>query len=249
MRSLEYCSNVTKKHIRNILLVGSIPFWVNSQTAFAETSEITLFTHGDTHMAKLGKDGKVRGSAMDLFVCSMKQMNQPFQIRIAPLSRANQLMQQAENAVWFPSRHNTNNESRQQRIVGPAGAANLVYFLRKDSPITSKSSDFKKKARVTAYKGSAMESRLLNNGFIYVEGSADRKRLIYMVLTDLADAILAVDFRHALSEETYKIMQDNLRVEPYMDIPVAFQVSKPTHMNKPDFTTSFRTAFNSCAKS
>ncbi|MCK0068159.1 hypothetical protein [Kordiimonas laminariae] len=208
-------------------------------------SPVIFFTHGDTRMAQLQPDGTLKGPAYDLFTCSMEKMNQPFKVSIAPLSRANSLMTNHKNGVWFPSSMKTTDE-RDARMVGPAGDTNLYFFMLKDNPLKPGTRDFKRKARLTAYKGSAMERHLLKERYVYVEGSADVQRMISMLLSNRADALLAVDMRRVLPEETRKLVEENLRMELFRKMPIGFQIAKPTHLGHPGFTSAFRAALNSC---
>lgn len=236
-----------KWHLATCIILSLIPSLAANSSEAKTESPVIFFTHGDTRMAQLQPDGSLKGTAYELFACSMEKMNQPFKVSIAPLSRANKLMTSHTNGVWFPSAMNTSKE-RMARMVGPASETSLYFFMRKDNPLQPGTREFKRKARVTAYKGSAMERHLLKERYVYTEGSADVQRMIYMLMSDQADALLAVDMRRILPEETQKLVEENLRMELFRKMPIGFQVAKPTHMSRPGFTSAFQTALNSCSK-
>lgn len=211
----------------------------------ATKQPVTIFTHGDTILLKEQKDGSLTGPALDLFRCASNKVNYPFIIETAPLSRAGTILSDLDRAVWFPSSYG-GNEDRLARSLGPAGHLAINWYLLKDNPKDPRHDSFRQLATVTTYKGSAMEAQLKNEGYAFIEGSADRNRLIYMVLSGQVDALVAIDFRGMLSADTRRKVQDNIRTIPKDSVPVAFQVSIPFHKNDPSFTKSMKKAFDNC---
>ena len=207
--------------------------------------KITLFTHGDTVLALREDDGSLNGYSISLFRCAFKILGRDFAIERAPLSRAASILTSVENAVWFPSAF-AGDEDRLARSVGPAGQLRIFWYLLKHSKLDPTSESFRKTARVTAYKGSALERRLRAENYVFQTGSADRNRLVAMVLSGQVDALLAVDFRGRLSKETLMVMDDNIKISLFEKLPVAFQISHALHQNEPDFADKFRSATNIC---
>lgn len=210
-----------------------------------DKAPLVFFTHGDTKLAELQPNGTIKGAAYEIFTCAMEHLSQPFTVSIAPLSRANDIAAVHPNSVWYPSSM-TNHKNRIARMVGPVHEEATYFFLKKNNPLQSSQPDFKEKARVTAYKGSALEKILLEERYIYVEGSANPQRLIYMLLSDKVDALLTVDMRNVLSPETQALIGKSIRIEPFKKIAAGFQVAKKLHERKPNFTSRFQAAVNSC---
>jgi|GEM_PF-1605295 len=207
--------------------------------------EITLFTHGDTVLALQGKDGTLNGYSISLFRCALNIMGRSFVIERAPLSRAASILESAENAIWFPSSF-AGDADRMARSIGSVGQLSIFWYQPNSSKLDPASESFKKTARVTAYKGSALERRLMAENYAFQTGSADRNRLVTMVLSGKVDALLAVDFRGRLSKETLMVMDDNIKLSLYAKLPVAFQVSNALHKSEPDFADKFRSATSTC---
>jgi len=250
LKSTPFCAAIIMTLVVTLSL--ATPAWAANKTPPSGPAknnlpidEITLFTHGDTPLLLPTTDGTLYGPALDLFRCSMESLGRPFSVTKAPLSRAKQIISKIHNAVWFPSAHR-GNAQRMARSVGPAGTLDVYWYKNKDNPLDPNSSAFKQTATVTTYKGSAMATQLRNEGYHFIEGSADRNRLVSMLLSGQVDAFAAVDFRDRLSSETLKKLAARSHVSIKNKIPAAFRVSDKLFEDDPDFTGKFRAAFNTC---
>jgi len=227
-----------------------LAFGLHSAGALATDSTkqkhaITLFTHGDTVLFNKTPDGSIAGPSIDLFTCAIEKTGHTYSIEIAPLSRARTIIDEIDHAIWFPSAFQGNTD-RLSRSIGPAGALEMFWHQLHSDHQDPESNAFKQAKKVTTYKGSAMEAVLRSQGYNVVEGSADRNRLIVMVLSGQVDALLSIDFRDRLSEEVRKKVDSNIHMTLRSSLPVAFQVTKPFAKSDPGFVTRFRTAFTHC---
>jgi len=207
--------------------------------------EIRLFTHGDTPLLLPDVNGELHGPALDLFRCAMEGMERPFSATRAPLSRAGHIISDLNNAIWFPSAYR-GDEERMARSIGPAGSLDVYWYKNKTNALDPNGSAFKQSATVTTYKGSAMARQLRDEGYNFIEGSADRNRLVSMLLSGQVDAFAAVDFRDRLSPEIHQKLSDNAVISIKNRIPSAFRISDKLFESEPSFTPNFRAAFDAC---
>ena len=250
LNNTPFCAAVILFLMANISQASSV--WADNETpsngpikSNIALEEITLFTHGDTPLLLPATDGSLYGPALDLFRCSMESLGRPFFVTKAPLSRARQIISKLNNAIWFPSAYR-GSARRMARSVGPAGTLDVYWYKNKDNPLDPNSSAFKRSATVTTYKGSAMATQLREEGYHFIEGSADRNRLVSMLLSGQVDAFAAIDFRDRLSSETLKKLSARSQISIKNIIPAAFRVSDMLFENEPDFTSKFRAAFDTC---
>jgi len=208
-------------------------------------NKIVLFTHGDTPLLLPDKSGTLKGPALDVFKCAMMQLQYPFTVQKAPLSRARRIISELNNAVWFPSALR-GDADRMARSIGPTGTIDIYWYQSKTNPLDPNSDMFKQSATVTTYKGSAMEHQLRSEGYRFTEGSADRNRLVYMLLNGQVDAFAAVDFRDQISNEMRQKLSENADIMLKEKIPAAFLVSDRLFKSQPEFTSKFRAAFQDC---
>jgi hypothetical protein len=206
---------------------------------------ITLFTHGETLLMKHNTSGKITGPALDLFRCAAKETGRDFKIALAPLSRAKEILTDLKYAVWFPSAFRGNAE-RLARSVGSAGDLEIFWYQLESDYRDPASLAFKNQARVTTFKGSALAASLRRDGYNFIEGSADSKRLVAMLLTGKVDGLLAVDFKGRLSAETSQKLSNAAKMTKHSNVPTAFQFSQAFAREDPAFITQFRTAFHAC---
>ena len=225
-----------------LLLTPSAAF---ANPAAHQADIITLFTHGETVLMNNTASGKFEGPAMTLFTCAMDKMGRPFRIIQAPLSRARTILNEFDDAVWFPSAFRGDTE-RLSRTAGPAGALGIYWYMLKSNAQDPESNAFKASAKVTAFKGSALVDRLHKDGYNFTEGSADKNRLVYLLLSKQIDALLAVDFRKQLTNDTRLKLASNIKMTLRESIPVSFQIAKPFAKKDPSFVEKMRAAIKGC---
>jgi len=220
-----------------------------SAHAFTEPAnkptEIKLFTHGDTPLILSNSEGVLVGPALDLFQCSMNKLNRPFKVLKAPLSRARRIVANVDHALWFPSAFRGNPE-RMAHLVGPAGILYVYWYTSNKIGLDPNSDDFKRVATVTTYKGSAMAQQLEDEGYQLVEGSADRSRLVSMLLSGEVHAFAAVDFRNRLTKDMNEKLMQNAVITIKNEIPAAYHVSNVFSKTEPTFIPKFRNALKAC---
>jgi hypothetical protein len=207
--------------------------------------KVTVFTHGDSRFAQLNADGSITGSAVNVLACAMPRLGLSYELAILPLSRATYVVDMLEDAIWFPASH-TGDSERMNRIVGPIDDETVLWYQLASNTADPNTEAFRRSARVTMYTGSALEQELRDNGFNVFDGSADHNRLIYMLMSDEIDALLAIDFRRALTPETFLLVEKRLRTTPLRSAPVSFQSSVALAKKHPDFITEFRKTALDC---
>jgi len=222
-----------------------LPFAAPASAAQDTAPEVRLFTHGDTPLLLPDSEGVLKGPAMDLFQCSMNRMQRAFSVTQAPLSRARRILSDMDNAIWFPIAHRGGPE-RMARAIGPAGTLDIYWYKSRKSTLNPNSDTFKRSATVTTYKGSAMADQLRREGYNFIEGSADRNRLVFMLLNGQVDAFAAIDFRGQLPADMLQKLSAQAEISIKNKIPAAFQISDKFHTSDPAFAGAFRTAFGHC---
>ncbi len=213
--------------------------------ATADTQHVRLYTHGDTFPAQWSEDTGISGIAINIANCAFGSLGIKVDYELAPLSRAQELMKLQDNALWFPSVL-AGEEERLNRLVGPVGNVDLMWYYLKSAPLKPEDDGFRDGAKVTAYTGSRTEVMLKDEGYTLVPGSADHMRLIHMVISGTADAVLAVDFRWKLPKATKALVARHMGASLYKSFPVAYQVSRPFAAREPDFIGRFQRAINAC---
>ena len=207
---------------------------------------ITLFTHGETTLARRDVRGQFSGPAIDTFICVMNNMQQPHAIRHAPLSRAMSIIEAPEGAsIWFPMVATGPNKKKRQ-LVGPVADLNLYWILLKSSPYDPSSPEFKKTAKVTAFGGSIFARLLPQQGYDFVEGSADHNRLASMLMLQKVDAIYSADFRTTLNTRMRQRINDTIRLELADSMPVYFYISESLYAQNPDMKSHMTKALAGC---
>ena len=206
---------------------------------------VTMFASGDTMMVAQDGHGSLTGFAVDVFRCAMTNMNREHLVRSAPISRSAIIMAQPNNTVWFPTAME-GSEERRTRLVGPIGNLNVVWLTKKDYDIAPDSAEFKEKARTTAYSSSAMARWLEQENYNYVKGSADRNRVLSMIMADQVDAILSIDFRDSLPKDMQALAHEKLKATLYKAIPVGYQASPHLAANNPNFVNNFKKTLGDC---
>ncbi|WP_262690071.1 hypothetical protein [Kordiimonas aestuarii] len=211
----------------------------------ADEGTILLYTHGDTYPAQWSEENGISGIAIDIATCAFSSLDMNVQFELAPLSRATELMAEHDNALWFPSVL-AGEEERLNRLVGPVGSVDLMWYSLKSAPIKPGEDGFRENAKVTAYTGSRTESMLKAEGYTLAPGSADHMRLVHLVISGGVDAVLAVDFRWKLPKATKAIVAKHMDTRLYKAFPVAYQVSRPFAARDPGFIDRFQIAVDGC---
>ena len=213
--------------------------------AHGDATPIRLYTHGDTYPAQWSEKGGISGIAIEVATCAFGHMGQPVSFELAPLSRATELMETQDNALWYPSIL-AGDEERMARLVGPVSQVELMWYYLKSAEHKPGDTDFREQARVTAYTGSRTEVMLKAEGYTLAPGSADHMRLVHMVASSTVDAVLAVDFRWKLPEATRRLVSKHMDTSLYKSFPVAYQVSRPLAAREPGFIATFQEAVDTC---
>ncbi len=206
---------------------------------------ISIYTHGDTQFARFGEDGKVTGPLQDLLQCAAEKFDLQYDFKFAPLSRATGLLDTLDHMAWFPSGPRED-EERAQRLIGPLGEVKILWYQRKSSDLDISSPDFKANAVVSAYNGSVFEDILQNEGYNFVQGSADHNRLIYTLLAGDIDAFLAVDFRFKLDDNARNMLDNRVKTTIRTRIPIHIGLSKHLTTEHPELSKSFKTEVMNC---
>lgn len=211
----------------------------------ADPMHLQVYTHGDTQFARFGDDGVVRGRAQDVLSCAADHANFTFNFDFAPLSRATAMLHNHEHMLWFPSGPSDDPE-RQRRMMGPLGQIDILWYQHKSHLVPVTSDTFMQQARVTAYKGSVFEDQLRRGRYNFIEGSADHNRLVYMLLSGNVDALLAVDFRFTLPEETRRLMEAHVQTTVERRVPVFITLSRHLANEHPAFSAHLRQTLEAC---
>ena len=212
-----------------------------------DTAEvIQVYTHGETTAAFKNPDGSITGEAIDILTCVMDKIGRSFEVSIAPISRAGNITQGAKPTIWFPAKYHTDPE-KMTNLAGPASSVSFVWHVNKNSNFDLKSPEFRKQARVTTFSGSLMADLLQENGYNYVVGSADTKRLVYMLLTGEVDAVLSVPLDQSATASVRQLINNNIETMPHHTDFTAFRFSDGLVKNEPDFINRFRAELPSCS--
>lgn len=218
---------------------------VNTGTDTGAPKHIRIFTHGDTRLAQFDENGTASGKAVDALRCAAPTLGIEYDFDFAPLSRSAALLDNQDNMVWFPSGPNTD-PARQKRMIGPFGKVEILWYQMKSNPHPVTAKTFIKDARVTAYKGSLFEGMLKREGYNFIDGSADHNRLIYRLMSGDVDALLAVDFRFTLPDETKHLVDARVRTTVMNSFPVYMTMSRRLADEHPEFAEALRSALMAC---
>lgn len=206
---------------------------------------IHFFTHGDTRFAQFDENRNVTGKIADLLACASGPTGLTFEFEFAPLSRATSMLNTQDHMMWFPSGPNDNPE-QQRRMVGPLGVVDILWYQRKSDAMDVTSDAFMQQAKVSAYKGSIFEDILRRDGYNFVEGSADHNRIMYTLLTGEVDAVLAVDFRFKLPDETQQMMASRVQTTLRSQVPVFLTLSRHLANEHPALADDLMRELNTC---
>lgn len=226
-------------------LMAAALFTCAGASAHGEDAPIRLYTHGDTYPAQWSEEGGISGIAITVAACAVKNLGRSITFELAPLSRATELMDTQDNALWYPSVL-AGDEERMARLVGPVSRVELMWYYLRSAKYKPGQDDFREQAKVTAYTGSRTEVMLRDEGYTLVPGSADHMRLVHLVASGSVDAVLAVDFRWKLPDATRALVAKHMDTALYKSFPVAYQVSRPLAAREPDFIEKFQSAVDSC---
>ena len=208
-------------------------------------SPINVYTHGNTSTAQINGDGTVSGKLNQLLHCASSHLGFEYEIKFAPMSRGWQLIETAEHVAWFPAALTDNTK---EITTGPLANLDIVWYQLKTSGLDVNSPTFKQNARVSAYKGSVFETSLLEQGYDFVPGNSDHNRMIYMLLTGTVDALLALDFRSKLNEQTQQIMDTHIKITTQKKVPVYLALSRHMVSGHPEFVEIFKSQIMSCSE-
>jgi polar amino acid transport system substrate-binding protein len=214
-------------------------------SAHGDGAPIRLYTHGDTYPAQWSEEGGISGVAIKVAVCAFKRLDRTVTFELAPLSRATELMDTQDNALWYPSIL-AGDEERMARLVGPVSRVELMWYYLRNAKLKPGANDFREHAKVTAYTGSRTEVMLKGEGYTLVPGSADHMRLVHLVASGSVDAVLAVDFRWKLPDATRALVAKHMDTALYKSFPVAYQVSRSLAAREPAFIGEFQQAVDGC---
>ncbi|WP_262694353.1 hypothetical protein [Kordiimonas aquimaris] len=211
----------------------------------ASVPHLKIYTHRDTFFAQFPENKPAQGIVPELMHCAANKMQFTYEFVIAPLSRSRNLINAQEHILWFPSTHQGDPE-RMRRLIGPVGDLNSYWYQLKSSTLDPHSEEFKTKARVTAYTKSTFAEELQESGYNWVSGSADYNRLIYMLMTNRVDAMLAVDFHRALNKDTQILFEKHTRRTLDKSVKVSIQVSRYMYKNEPQFVNILDSTIHTC---
>lgn len=211
----------------------------------AGTLHLRVFTHRDTPFAQFPDNAAAKGTVPELMQCASDRMGFTYEFVIAPLSRSPNIMGEQEHALWFPSRHQGDNE-RLERLIGPIGTLKSYWYQLRSSVLDPQSEEFKAQTQVTAYSKSIFESELRQNGYNWVPGSADYNRLIYMLMSGQVDALSAADFRRSLDQDTRDLFEKRTKRTLVESVPISIQVSRFLKSNAPVFVTRLSDTIHAC---
>ncbi len=218
---------------------------ITTGTEVGAPKHLRIFTHGDTRLAQFDKDGTASGKAVDALRCAAPTLDIKYDFDFAPLSRSAALLDSQDHMVWFPSGPSDDPE-RQKRMIGPFGKIDILWYQMNSSPHQVTTETFIQDARVTAYKGSMFEGILKRDGYKFIDGSADHNRLIYRLMSGEVDALLAVDFRFTLPEETKQLIDARVRTTVMNSFPVYMTMSRRLADEHPEFAEALRSALMAC---
>ncbi len=211
----------------------------------ANEDVIHIYTHGESSVAFKNADGSITGPGIDRLTCVMKKLGRNFDLSIAPLSRAQNIVNGSKPAIWLPSNFEGDPE-RLSHLAGPAGVIEVNWHMLKDNKLDPKSDKFRETAKVTTFAGSRMAYWLKNNNYNYITGSADPNRLVYMLMSKEVDAILSVQLGESASQSVKMLIKENVKHIQHDTFETAFYFSKGFNTIQPDFIHTFRTALQSC---
>jgi hypothetical protein len=216
-----------------------------SLQAKANEEIIHIYTHGESSVAFKNADGSITGPGIDRLTCVMQKLGKKFDLSIAPLSRAQNIVNGSKLAIWLPSNYEGDPE-RLSRLAGPAGAIEFSWHMLKDNNLDPKSDKFRETATVTTFSGSKMVEWLKNNNYNYVAGSADPNRLVYMLMSKEVDAVLSVKLGESTSQSVKMLIKENIKHIQHDIFESAFYFSKGLNATHPDFIHKFRSTLQSC---
>lgn len=221
-----------------------------SMTELAYASEepkiIHVYTHGDTRFARFDENKQVSGKVADLTKCVAEVIPLEFEFHFAPLSRATSLLDSQDHMMWFPSGPREEGDEERRRMMGPLGTVDILWYQLKSSEFDVNTPNFLQEAKVSAYKGSIFEERLRREGYNYVQGSADHNRIMYTLISGEVDAVLAVDFRFKLSDETQHMIANRLKTTLENQVPVYLTLSRHMADEHPDLTNILMNQLSAC---
>lgn len=213
----------------------------------ANLLHLQVFTHRDTFFAQFPEEKAAKGIVPDLIGCAADAMGFTYEFVIAPLSRSQNIIAEKKHALWFPARHRGDKE-RMKRLIGPIGQLKSYWYQLKSNLLDPRSEEFKVRSQVTAYSKSSFENELREQGYNWVEGSADYKRLIYMLMSGQVDALSAADFHLSVDPDTWGVFEKRTRRTAVESVPISLQVSRYMRINEPQFVERLNNRIHACKK-
>ena len=242
--------------IKNALIVSVIVLLL-SATSFAESMILdskdpippfVIFTHGEAPSSFKHVNGELGGPAVRSANCAAKRLGTAIDWQLAPLSRANQLMETNSPHLWTPATRRTT-VAAGRPFIGPVSSISIFWYLRADDKRDPNSEAFRKAATVTAYPGSRTLTILRGRNYKVVTGRPEHRGMLDLLMRSRVDALLAVDFRHQLPEDMRTRFQTGVRLIEEASFDVGYSASKgysnPVHKERLDL---FAAALAQCSR-
>ena len=158
-----------------------------------QANRIILTTHDLNPYSYYDSKGQLTGSAVEVVRCVMKQLREPYEIRVVPWKRAQFLVHTDQAHGFFAASRNYMRD-RYAELSEIIAEQKWTWYLLADSPFDPKSDSFKTEATVTSFLGANMHSWLEGNGYkVFKSPPRNNQLLLDMLLHKRVDAILAND--------------------------------------------------------
>jgi polar amino acid transport system substrate-binding protein len=156
----------------------------------AKAAVLTLTSHDLPPYSYPSGEGSADGIAVRAVQCSARLVGVPVNIVFVPWKRAQLIVKNGGADGFFAASHSA---ARDEYAVLSSTIApqQWVWYLKKDSPLTPGSAEFKERATISSFLGANMHDWLEEQQFKTVNPPQKNANLLAMLLIGRIDAILA----------------------------------------------------------